>query len=82
LEGRQTQIVHRTGQQLSRFALGARFTRIVGADCFCLRVRTVPLRNLGASLSPDSAWIFLQGAETLPLRIVRHSENALAVANH
>jgi len=42
----------------------------------------VPLRNLGASLSPDSAWIFLQGAETLPLRIVQHSENALAVANH
>ena len=49
---------------------------------FALRVRTVPLRNLGASLSPDSAWIFLQGTETLPLRIVRHSENALAVANH
>jgi len=49
---------------------------------FALRVRTVPLRNLGASLSPDSAWIFLQGAETLPLRIVRHSENALAVAQY
>src|SRR5512145_424367 len=49
---------------------------------FALRVRTVPLRNLGASLSPDSAWTFLQGAETLPLRIVRHSENALAVARH
>ena len=49
---------------------------------FALRVRTVPLRNLGASLSPDSAWIFLQGTETLPLRIVRHSENALAVAYH
>jgi O-acetylhomoserine (thiol)-lyase len=49
---------------------------------FALRVRTVPLRNLGASLSPDSAWIFLQGTETLPLRIVRHSENALAVAIH
>ncbi|MEE9913947.1 MAG: O-acetylhomoserine aminocarboxypropyltransferase/cysteine synthase [Deltaproteobacteria bacterium] len=49
---------------------------------FALRVRTVPLRNLGASLSPDSAWIFLQGTETLPLRIVRHSENALAVAQH
>ena len=49
---------------------------------FALRVRTVPLRNLGASLSPDSAFIFLQGAETLPLRIVRHSENALAVARH
>ena len=49
---------------------------------FALRVRTVPLRNLGAALSPDNAWIFLQGTETLPLRIVRHSENALAVAQH
>lgn len=49
---------------------------------FALRVRNVPLRNLGAALSPDSAWIFLQGTETLPLRIVRHSENALAVAKH
>lgn len=49
---------------------------------FALRVRTVPLRNLGAALSPDNAWIFLQGAETLPLRIVRHSKNALAVATH
>jgi len=49
---------------------------------FALRVRTVPLRNLGAALSPDNAWIFLQGTETLPLRMVRHSENALAVAQH
>ncbi|HLP17060.1 MAG TPA: PLP-dependent transferase, partial [Bacteroidota bacterium] len=49
---------------------------------FALRVRTVPLRNLGAALSPDNAWAFLQGLETLPLRIVRHSENALAVARH
>ncbi|MDP2853460.1 MAG: O-acetylhomoserine aminocarboxypropyltransferase/cysteine synthase [Smithellaceae bacterium] len=49
---------------------------------FALRVRTVPLRNLGASLAPDSAWTFLQGVETLPLRIVRHSENALAVAQY
>ena len=47
---------------------------------FILRVRTVPLRNLGAAIAPDNAWIFLQGLETLPLRIVRHSENALAVA--
>jgi O-acetylhomoserine (thiol)-lyase len=49
---------------------------------FALRVRTVPLRNLGACISPDNAWIFLQGLETLPLRMVRHSENALAVAEH
>jgi len=47
---------------------------------FALRFRTVPLRNLGACLSPDSSWIFLQGLETLHLRMPRHSENALAVA--
>jgi len=47
---------------------------------FALRLRTVPLRNLGASLSPDSAWIFLQGLETLNLRIARHVENSLKVA--
>lgn len=47
---------------------------------FALRFRTVPLRNLGACLAPDNAWIFLQGAESLPLRIKKHSENALAVA--
>jgi len=47
---------------------------------FALRVRTVPLRNLGAAIAPDNSWLFLQGLETLPLRIARHSENALAVA--
>jgi O-acetylhomoserine (thiol)-lyase len=49
---------------------------------FALRARTVPLRNLGAAISPDNAFLFLQGIETLPLRIVRHSENALKVAEH
>jgi O-acetylhomoserine (thiol)-lyase len=49
---------------------------------FALRVRTVPLRNLGASISPDNSWIFLQGIETLPVRMVRHAENALKVAEH
>lgn len=49
---------------------------------FALRVRTVPLRNLGAAISPDNSWLFLQGIETLPLRIVRHSENALKVAQY
>jgi O-acetylhomoserine (thiol)-lyase len=48
--------------------------------CFALRMRLVPLRNLGACLSPDNAWMFLQGIETLPLRMERHSQNALAVA--
>ena len=47
---------------------------------FALRVRTVPLRNLGACISPDNSWMFLQGLETLPVRMPRHSENALKVA--
>jgi len=42
----------------------------------------VPLRNLGAAISPDNSWVFLQGIETLPVRMVRHSENALAIAKH
>lgn len=47
---------------------------------FAMRLRLVPLRNLGACLSPDNAWIFLQGIETLPLRMKKHCENALEVA--
>lgn len=47
---------------------------------FILRMRTVPLRNLGACISPDNSWIFLQGIETLPLRMERHCSNALEVA--
>lgn len=49
---------------------------------YILRMRTGPLRNLGACLSPDNAWIALQGIETLPLRMERHCQNALAVAQH
>ncbi|MGA0899511.1 MAG: O-acetylhomoserine aminocarboxypropyltransferase/cysteine synthase family protein [Luteolibacter sp.] len=49
---------------------------------YILRMRTGPLRNLGACLSPDNAWIALQGIETLPLRMERHCENALATAKH
>jgi O-acetylhomoserine (thiol)-lyase len=49
---------------------------------FALRVRTVPLRNLGAAISPDNSFLFLQGIETLPVRMARHSENALKVAEH
>ncbi|MGA2478211.1 MAG: O-acetylhomoserine aminocarboxypropyltransferase/cysteine synthase family protein [Spirochaetia bacterium] len=47
---------------------------------FALRLRTVPLRNLGACISPDNAWLFLQGIESLPVRMDRHNSNALAVA--
>jgi len=43
-------------------------------------MRLVPLRNLGACISPDNCWAFLQGLETLSLRMERHSENGLAVA--
>jgi O-acetylhomoserine (thiol)-lyase len=47
---------------------------------FIMRMRLVPLRNLGACISPDNAWIFLQGLETLPLRLQRHCENTMSVA--
>jgi len=43
-------------------------------------MRTGPLRNLGACIAPDNSWFFLQGIETLPLRMERHCENALGVA--
>lgn len=49
---------------------------------YILRMRTGPLRNLGACISPDNAWQFLQGIETLSLRMDRHCSNALAVAEH
>lgn len=49
---------------------------------YILRMRTVPLRNLGACMAPDNAWMFVQGIETLPLRMERHCENSLAVAQH
>ena len=47
---------------------------------YILRMRTGPLRNLGACISPDNSWIALQGIETLPLRMDRHCENSLTVA--
>ena len=62
-----------------------RFARDLGELnplAFILRMRLVPLRNLGACISPDNAWMFLQGIETLGLRMERHSENALKVAEH
>lgn len=49
---------------------------------FALRMRLVPLRNLGAAISPDNCWTFLQGIETLSLRMERHSENGLKVAKY
>lgn len=49
---------------------------------FALRMRLVPLRNLGAAISPDNCWVFLQGIETLGLRMKKHSENGSLVARH
>ena len=49
---------------------------------YILRARTVPLRNTGACLSPDNAWVIIQGIETLSLRMERHCENSMKVATH
>ncbi len=49
---------------------------------YILKMRTGPLRNLGAAIAPDNSWIALQGIETLPLRMERHCENSLKVAKH
>jgi O-acetylhomoserine (thiol)-lyase len=49
---------------------------------FALRMRLVPLRNLGASISPDNCWSFLQGIETLSLRMERHCENGAKIADY
>ncbi|MBN1378162.1 MAG: aminotransferase class I/II-fold pyridoxal phosphate-dependent enzyme [Gammaproteobacteria bacterium] len=59
---------------------GVVYTEALGAAAFIGRCRVVPLRNTGAALSPHSAFLLLQGLETLGLRIERHCENALAVA--
>ncbi|MDR1489018.1 MAG: O-acetylhomoserine aminocarboxypropyltransferase/cysteine synthase [Desulfovibrio sp.] len=64
---------------------GLRFAHDLGElnpVAFALRLRTVGLRNQGPTLAPDAAWQFLQGVETLPLRMARHSENALQVAQY
>ncbi len=52
----------------------------LGNVAFIIKVRVQLLRDLGAPLSPFNAFLFLQGLETLPLRVKRHSENALKVA--
>ncbi|MFH1085959.1 MAG: O-acetylhomoserine aminocarboxypropyltransferase/cysteine synthase family protein, partial [Chloroflexota bacterium] len=59
---------------------GMRFYERFGAATFAVRARVRTLRDLGACLSPFNAFLILQGVETLSLRMVRHSENALAVA--
>src|SRR5690606_23859441 len=61
---------------------GVVWSDALGPAAYIGRVRTVLLRNMGAALSPFNAFLLLQGIETLPLRMERHAENALAVAKH
>ena len=61
---------------------GVNYVEALGAAAFIARARVVPLRNTGAAISPMNAFLILQGLETLPLRMERHSDNALAVAQY
>ncbi len=61
---------------------GISFVDAFGPLAFILKARVQGLRDTGAALSPFNAWLFLQGLETLHLRMERHSQNALAVAKH
>ena len=79
------------GEHAERFPLlntpdpsyhGVNYVEALGAAAFIARARVVPLRNTGAAISPMNAFLILQGLETLPLRIERHSDNALAVAQY
>ena len=59
---------------------GVVYTEAFGPAAYAGRARTVPLRNTGSAISPFNAFLILQGIETLALRMERHVENALAVA--
>lgn len=59
---------------------GVNYTESMGKAAYIARARVVPLRNMGAALSPFNAFLVLQGIETLPLRMDRHCDNALKVA--
>jgi len=64
---------------------GIRYAHDLGDQkkaAYIVRMRLVALRNLGGCISPDNSWIFLQGLETLHLRMKEHCENALKVAKH
>jgi O-acetylhomoserine (thiol)-lyase len=61
---------------------GVAYTEAFGNAAFIGRCRVVPLRNTGAALSPHSAFLILQGLETLGLRMERHCENALKAARY
>lgn len=59
---------------------GVVYTQAMGEAAFIGRVRVVPLRNMGSAISPFNSFQILQGIETLPVRMDRHCDNALAVA--
>ena len=61
---------------------GIVYTEALGPAAYIGRARTVALRNTGSALSPFNAFLILQGLETLSLRMERHTDNALAVANY
>lgn len=61
---------------------GISFADAAGSAAFVTRIRAILLRDTGATLSPLHAWIFLQGLETLSLRVERHVENALKVVEY
>jgi O-acetylhomoserine (thiol)-lyase len=61
---------------------GVNYVEALGAAAYIARSRVVPLRNTGAAISPFNAFLLLQGLETLALRIERHSDNALKVAQY
>ena len=61
---------------------GISFTKAAGPAAFVTRIRAILLRDTGATLSPFHAFLFLQGLETLSLRVERHVENALKVAEY
>lgn len=61
---------------------GVVYTEAFGEAAFIGRCRVVPLRNTGAALSPFNAFLILQGIETLSLRMERHTENTLKVAEY
>ena len=61
---------------------GVVYTEALGPAAYIGRARTVPLRNTGSALSPMNAFMILQGIATLPLRMERHCDNALAVAEY
>lgn len=79
------------GEHKERFAVlntpdpsyhGVNYVEALGPAAYIARLRVVPLRNTGAALSPFNAFLILQGLETLALRIERHSDNALKVAQY